>query len=145
VTAVDWPGVLEVTKRVAQRCGVADRFRFVGGDLQSADFGAGHAVALLGHILHSEGPARSRALLQRAYDALAPGGTIAIAEFLVDADRSGPPLGLMFAVNMLLHTDEGGTYSFDEIAAWLREAGFADVRTLDAPAPSPLILANRPA
>jgi SAM-dependent methyltransferase len=145
VTAVDWPGVLAVTRRVTERWGVADRYRFVAGDLQSADFGAGHAVALLGHILHSEGPARSRALLQRTYDALAPGGTIAIAEFLVDADRTGPPLGLMFAVNMLLHTDEGGTYSFEEIAAWLREAGFSDIRTLEAPAPSPLILANRPA
>jgi hypothetical protein len=41
-------------------------------------------------------------------------------------------------------TDRGETYSFGEIAGWLREAGFVDVRSLDAPGPSPLILANRP-
>ena len=81
-----------------------------------ADFGNSHQVATLGHILHSEGIERSRALLRRTHAALAPGGTIAIAEFLVDADRRGPLNGLIFAVNMLVNTESGNTYSFDEIA-----------------------------
>jgi len=51
---------------------------------------------------------------------------------------------LMFAVNMLVATDRGDTYSFGEIAGWLREAGFEHRRTVPAPGPSPLILANRP-
>src|SRR5207248_4912723 len=37
VTAVDWPGVLPVTRRVAERHGVADRFTFVAGGLRDAD------------------------------------------------------------------------------------------------------------
>src|SRR5262252_2008286 len=53
-TAVDWPGVIPITQKVAARAGVADRFRFVGGDLLEADFGNGHAIATAGHILHSE-------------------------------------------------------------------------------------------
>lgn len=145
VTAVDWAGVLPATRRIATRHGVADRFTFVGGDLATADFGTGHAVATLGHILHSEGEKRSRSLLKKTFDALAPGGTIAIAEFLVNPDRTGPPNGLIFAMNMLVNTDEGDTFSFDEISAWLREAGFENPRTLDAPGPSPLILATKPA
>ncbi len=104
----------------------------------------GHNVATLGHILHSEGEERSRALLRKTYDALAPGGTIAIAEFLVNDDRTGPPNGLIFAVNMLVATEHGDTYSFSEITRWLAQAGFENVRTLDSPGPSPLILANRP-
>jgi ubiquinone/menaquinone biosynthesis C-methylase UbiE len=143
VTAVDWPGVLPVTRQNAARFGLADRFTFVEGDLQQADFGTGYDVATLGHILHSEGPVRSRALLSKVYDALAPGGTIAIAEFLVNADRTGPVNGLFFALNMLVNTEEGDTYSFEEISAWLRGAGFSEMRTLDAPGPSPLILATR--
>jgi len=117
----------------------------VPGDLLSADFGVSHDVAVLGHILHSEGEARSRSLLSRTFAALAPGGTVAVAEFLVDADRKGPVSGLIFAVNMLVNTDQGNAYSFDAIALWLREAGFVDVRLLPAPAPSPLILATKPA
>jgi ubiquinone/menaquinone biosynthesis C-methylase UbiE len=143
VTAVDWPNVLEVTRKVAASHGVADRFEFVGGDLAQADFGSGHDIATLGHILHSEGEQRSRALLRKTRDALAPGGVVAIAEFLVDDARTAPPMGLMFAVNMLVFTDEGDTFSFNEIAAWLREAGFENPRTIDAHSHSPLILANR--
>jgi O-methyltransferase domain/Dimerisation domain len=144
VHAVDWPGVISVTRKNAERFGFADRFTYAEGDLQQADFGTGHHVATLGHILHSEGEARSRSLIKKTFDALAPGGTISIAEFLVNPDRTGPMNGLIFAVNMLVNTDEGGTYSFEEIASWLSEAGFVDARTLNSHGPSPLVLANKP-
>jgi len=45
---------------------------------------------------------------------------------------------------MLLATDTGDTYSFNEIASWMRDAGFENARTIDSPGPSPLILAERP-
>jgi len=144
VTAVDWPGVIPVTQKTVARFGLTEQFSFVEGDLLSADFGGGYNLATLGHILHSEGEERSRALLAKTFDALAPGGTIAIAEFLVNADRTGPVAGLFFAVNMLVNTDSGNTYSFEEISTWLTDAGFTNPRTLEAPGPSPLILATRP-
>jgi SAM-dependent methyltransferase len=144
VSAVDWPGVLKITRKNAEKFGLADRFTFREGDLQEADFGSGYQVATLGHILHSEGEERSKKLLTKTFEALAPGGTIAIAEFLVNDDRSGPVNGLIFAVNMLVNTDTGGTYSFEEISRWLGDAGFVEARTLSSRGPSPLILANKP-
>ena len=144
VTAVDWPEVLPITEKTVARFGLSERFKFVSGDLLSADFGSGHQIATLGHILHSEGEARSRSLLTKTFEALASGGTIAIAEFLVNEDRTGPLNGLIFAVNMLVNTEHGGTYSFEEISGWLAEAGFVNPRTLDSPGPSPLILADKP-
>jgi len=144
VTAVDWDRVLPVTRRVAARHGVADRFAFVAGDIATADFGKAHRAATLGHILHSEGEARSRKLLRRVFDALAPGGVVVVAEFVPDDDRKGPPMPLIFAVNMLLHTDVGDAFTYREIAGWLADAGFKDARRLEAPAPSPLILATKP-
>ena len=128
----------------AARFGLAERFTFVEGDLLEANFGAGHNLVTIGHILHSEGVERSKALLAKCYAALASGGTISIAEFLVNSDRTGPVNGLIFAVNMLVNTDTGGTYSFEEIGAWLSEIGFVNVRQLDSPGPSPLILASKP-
>jgi len=144
VTAVDWPNVLPVTRRTVERFHLSDRFTFVEGDLLSADFGTGHTVATLGHILHSEGEERSRKLLAKVFNSLAPGGTIAIAEFLVNEDRTGPVGSLFFAVNMLVNTDHGNTYSFGEISAWLAEAGFVNAHTVPAPGPSPLVLASKP-
>ena len=52
---------------------------------------------------------------------------------------------LSFAyVQMLLNTEKGDTFSFNEIRNWLKEAGFKKVRKVEAPGPSPLILATRP-
>jgi ubiquinone/menaquinone biosynthesis C-methylase UbiE len=144
VTAVDWEGVIPVTKRIATKHGVADRFSYIPGDINSVDLGSGYDVATLGHILHSEGEARSRSLLKRVFDALAPGATIVISEFLVNDDRTGPQNGLIFAVNMLVNTEYGDTFSFNEISSWLKEAGFIEPRTMEAPAPSPLIIAKKP-
>jgi len=123
---------------------VVDRFNFSAGDLLGAAFGANHGLATLGHILHSEGEERSRELLKKTFHALAPGGVIAIAEFLVSADRTGPLSGLIFSINMLVNTESGRTYSFEELSDWLREAGFVEPRLLEVPAVSPLVLANKP-
>jgi 3-hydroxy-5-methyl-1-naphthoate 3-O-methyltransferase len=144
ISAVDWPEVLKVTRKVAKQRGVGDRLKTIPGDLLKVDFGTGHQVATLGHILHSEGRERSRQLLRKLFKALAPGGTIVIAEFVPNDARTGPPAPLIFAVNMLVNTTEGDTFTFAEMSQWLREAGFTKPRQLDAGGVSPLILATRP-
>ena len=81
--------------------------------------------------------------MQKTAKSLKSGGTIAIAEWLVNDERTEPLPSLMFAVQMLVNTEEGDTFSFNEIKGWLEQAGFKDVRTLEAPAPSPLVLATK--
>ena len=145
VTAIDWPGIISITRKVTEREGVAPRYRYVAGDLLDANFGTGHAIAILGHILHSEGEERSRRLLAKTFAALAPGGTIAIPEIMVDADRSGPLPALLFAVNMLVNSESGDTFSLEEITGWLAAAHFEQVRIIDAPGLAPkIILATKP-
>jgi SAM-dependent methyltransferase len=144
VTAVDWAGMIPTTKRITEKFGVRDRFDFIEGDLLEANFGSGYDVATLGHILHSEGEQRSRQLLTKAFRALKSGGTIAIAEWLVNDERTKPLPSLMFSVQMLVNTEKGDTFSFNEIKQWLEDAGFKKVRKLEAPGPSPLILATKP-
>jgi ubiquinone/menaquinone biosynthesis C-methylase UbiE len=144
VTAVDWNEMIPTTKRITQNFGVGGQFDYVAGDVLKADFGRDYEIATLGHILHTEGEERSRELLKRVFRALKPGGTIAIAEWLVDDKRTRPLNGLIFAVNMLVHSEQGDTFSFREIKSWLEQAGFKKVRKLDAPGPAPLVLATKP-
>ncbi len=84
----------------------ASRLSVIPGDLLKARFGKNHQVATLGHILHSEGPRPQPQALEKTLCALAPGGTIAIMEFLVNQDRTDPVIGLLFAVNMLVNTEK---------------------------------------
>ena len=136
--------MIPTTKRITEKFGVRDRFDFMESDLLEADFGKDYDIATLGHILHSEGEQRSRELLKKTFGALKPGGTIAIAEWLVNDRRTEPTHSLMFAVQMLVNTERGDTFSFNEIRSWLEDAGFKKVRKLEAPGPSPLILATKP-
>jgi hypothetical protein len=116
IRAVDWTGVLKITAKVAAQHNVAERIALAPGDLLEADLGSGHQAATLGHIIHSEGAERTKRLLGRTFDALAPGGTIAIMEFLPNDERTGPPQALIFAVSTLVSTEHGDTFTFGEIS-----------------------------
>lgn len=145
VTMVDRAGMLPLTRRVAARNGVDDRCEYKAADILTDDLGTGYDIATLGQILHSFGEKGNRTALQRTFAALKPGGTVAIAEWLVNEERTGPFPGLFFALVMALNTAEGDTYSFGEISRWLADAGFTNARLLEIPGPSSLILADKPA
>jgi 2-polyprenyl-3-methyl-5-hydroxy-6-metoxy-1,4-benzoquinol methylase len=144
VTAQDLPNVLNVTRQMAARFNLADRFKYVPGDFHTVDFGTGYNLVTIGHILHMESVDQNRQLLKKVAAALAPKGTVVISEFLVNQDRTGPPMGLIFAVNMLAHTDNGDTYSFEEISGWLKEAGLVNTRKIEPGGPVGLVLADKP-
>jgi len=143
-TAQDMQGVLDVTKRMVDRFKLADRFQFLPGDFHTLDFGTGYNLATLGHILHMLSVDECRQLLKKAASALAPKGTVIISEFLVKDDRTGPPMPLIFAVNMLAHTEQGDTYSFEQISSWLQEAGLVNTRKIEPGGPVGLVMADKP-
>jgi len=144
VTAQDFPGMLEETRQYLKRHGVEGRYDFLPGDLKQAGFGRDrYDVALLGNIAHSEGERSTRDLFRRLFPALRKGGRIAIVDMIPHDDRSGPPFPVFFALQMLLHSEQGDTYTLAEYSAWLREAGFARVETADIGSHSPLIVGHR--
>lgn len=144
VTALDFPGVLAATREFAARHGVADRFTELAGDLREVELGEEcFDLAILGHIVHAEGEAASRELFGRVRRALVPGGRIAIADMVPRDDRSGPPFALLFALNMLLHTEHGDVFTLAQYREWLTSAGFAGVTTAEIGSHSPLVVAAR--
>lgn len=141
VTVADFAQVIEVTKKFVARNEMTERFDYLPGDFRQTDFGeAKFDVAMLGHICHSEGPRQTKELFAKLRRALKPDGQVVIGEFLVDEARKENQFGLIFAVNMLVNTQEGDTFSASELIQWLRDAGFGEVEIMDAPAPSPLII-----
>lgn len=141
VTAQDFPGIFETTREYLKRHGVEDRYDFLPGDLKQVDFGENRFdLALLGNIVHSEGERSSRDLFRRLYRALSPGGRIVIVDMIPNDERTGPPFALLFALNMLINTEEGGTYTLAEYTRWLNDAGFARVETADIGSHSPIVI-----
>jgi ubiquinone/menaquinone biosynthesis C-methylase UbiE len=142
VTVLDFPEVTTIADEFARRFDLADRYSYVEGNLRETDFGRRkYDLVILGHIIHSEGEKWGRKLLKKSYRALTDGGMLLIGEMVPNDTRTGPPFPLLFGLNMLVHTVEGGVYTMKQYREWLKEAGFKKVKTIDAPGPSPLILA----
>lgn len=144
VTAQDFPRVLEITRHYLKRHGVQHRYDFLPGDLKQVELGVEQFdVVFFGNIIHSEGEMAGRTLFKRAYSALKPGGRIAIVDKVPNDERSGPPYPLLFAINMLINTQEGNTFTLSEYTNWLIESGFEHIETHEIGWPSPLIIASR--
>jgi SAM-dependent methyltransferase len=139
-TQLDWAGVNAIARNLVASHGVADRFSCIDGDLHTTDFGtAEYDIAIYSHVAHLEGPDDNIAVLGKIRRALKPGGTLVISELIAEDDRSGPPLPLIFASEMLLHSKHGNTWRRSDYERWLAEAGFTDVTFQQTPTPSTLV------
>jgi ubiquinone/menaquinone biosynthesis C-methylase UbiE len=142
-TQFDWENVNRIAKKFVAGFGVGDRFRTVDGDFHQADFGnAEHDVAVYSHIAHQESPEDNVAMFRKFREALKPGGTLVVSDFVVENDRSGPPFPLMFRSVMTLRTKAGSTWTRAEYEKWLREAGFTRVSIEPTPTPATLVYAS---
>ncbi len=144
VVAQDFPGVLATTRRYVRRHQLGKQFEYLPGDLRKVNFGQGQFdVALLGNIVHSEGERSSRDLFRRLHRALKPGGRVVIIDMIPNDQRTGPAFPIFFALNMLVNTTKGDTYTLAEYKQWLGAAGFRQVRAVPIGSHSPAIIATR--
>lgn len=121
---LDLPATLAVTRSIVEESPVADRIGLLEGNYLTGELPGGYDLALLSHITHDESPEDNRGLFTRVRRALRPGGRIAVHDFIVDESRAAPAFSALFAVNMLVYTEGGATYSASEYRAWLTDAGF---------------------
>lgn len=130
-TVVDLPGALEVGAEAVAAAGVADRVRLAEGDLRTAHLDRDFDLALLFNFVHGLGPEPVRSLLADVAGAVRPGGRVAVLEPLSDQSDGGGVTGAAFVDTFslnLFHSQGGQIYSSDQLATWLQEAGFTDVR-----------------
>jgi hypothetical protein len=146
-TVLDVPGVIEVTRELIDASGVADRIRLMPGDYLTSPFGTDYSAALLSGMMHRETPDSCRLLLQKAFDALEPGGLVIVSDVFFDDDgKRTPPFAVSFALNMMLTSAEGSAHANTEMAAWMTGIGFrdAEIKKLPPPNPHSLVLGFKP-
>ncbi len=139
----DLPAVLDLTRRYIDAAGLTDRIRTRAGDLLESSLGSGYDLVLVSQVCHSLSEAENLELLKKCHSALTPGGTLAIQEFILEADKTAPKWAALFAINMLVGTRAGNTYSEDEYIGWLKQTGFRETRRIRMPGPSGLVLGTR--
>ncbi|HNV46028.1 MAG TPA: methyltransferase [Spirochaetota bacterium] len=139
-TVFDLPNVIELARGYVGRAGMLERIDFVAGDFNADDFGVGYDMALLSAIIHMNSPDGNRRLFAKIAACLNPGGRLVVQDFVMNDDRTGPAVGALFALNMLVGTSAGDTYTAAEIESWMREAGCARTEARDTPFDASLVI-----
>jgi SAM-dependent methyltransferase len=128
---LDLGPVLPIARGHIRDAGLDGRVTAREGDLRRDDLGQGYDLVLVSAICHMLGEAENQDLLRRCARALRPGGRVAIREFILDPDRAGPPVAALFALNMLVGTPGGNTYTEADYRSWLAAAGFGNITRPD--------------
>lgn len=140
----DLPHVVETAREFSEESPVSDRLDYRELDFfEDENYGEGFDMALLFSILHMFSPEKNRVLLNRTADALRPGGTLVLRDYVLNEDGVGPRESNLFDLHMLLATDTGRNYTLEEFRSLLGAAGFGSVRKLELPGHDDLLVAEK--
>ncbi len=119
----DLPDVIPISKRYIGSENLLDKFSFIAGNYLENDFGTGYDMIFLSAIVHINSYEENKLLIKKCADALNPGGQIIIKDWIMKEERTEPAGGAFFALNMLVGTDRGDTYTETEMKEWFANAG----------------------
>ncbi|RZS44669.1 O-methyltransferase [Herbihabitans rhizosphaerae] len=129
-TVYDLPQACEFARGKITEAGLGDRIEVVEGDFfVDAALPGGHDTILLSMILHDWAEPECRAILDKCWRALPPGGRLMISELLVDDTKDGPVDAALMSIHMLVETF-GRNYTESEYTRWLTDTGFDKIHTI---------------
>jgi SAM-dependent methyltransferase len=145
ITAVvfDLPNVIPLTRMYIAREGLPAEVTTAVGDYLTAPLGSGFDLVFMSAVIHSNATDDNRLLFRKAAEALNPGGRLVVQDFLMTEERDGPLMPALFALNMLVGTPEGDTYTESEVRAWMAEAGFGAIERVDTTFGTSLVVGRR--
>lgn len=137
VTVFDRPEVIDLMRKTLATAGVEAAEGDMNEELPPGPFDA----IYFGNTSHMYGPEENQALFARMRRSLEPGGLLIVREYV----RGESLDAALFAVNMLVLTPRGGTYTAAEYTRWMEEAGFEGVEVRPIPGRTThLIVARNP-
>lgn len=139
----DRPDVVPIARRVIAAAGMSERVRTAAGNFLHDDIGSGYDLVFVSSIIHSYGAEQNRLILRKAHDALNPGGQVVVRDFIMEEGKTKPASGAIFAINMLVNTDSGATYSEIEVRQWLEECAFENIVRKDIGTDGALLIGRR--
>lgn len=139
-TVFDLPDVIPLSKKYIAGAKLESKIKTVAGNYLSDDFPGKFDLIFLSAIIHSNSPEENILLIKKCVDSLNPNGQLVIKDFIMNENRIEPKNGALFALNMLVNTKAGDTYTEEEISGWMREAGLKQITRKDTSFGSSLII-----
>ncbi|MEO9514568.1 MAG: methyltransferase dimerization domain-containing protein [Paracoccaceae bacterium] len=144
ITCVDQQGMRKKLLTALETTQNEGQLTLLLGDIFTQDWGQDQNVVLFSHLLHGFAPDDCARLIAKAEQALTPGGTLIIHEFVTDpVDPQTTPIPALFGLEMLM-TSHGDAYPAEFYDRMLTASGFSATRTLEGPrGATKILLADR--
>jgi SAM-dependent methyltransferase len=127
VTLLDFPDTLRISKRVIAAAGEERNIKLLSGDFMKDELGSGYDMIFISQIFHAYAADECISLLKKCRASLNKGGRVVVQEFYLDESKANPLQGAVFAINMLVNTPNGRTYTPNEMSSWMKKAGFGGI------------------
>ena len=144
-TVFDLPNVLPITKRYIKENGYQKKVDTFGGDYNNDELPKGYDIIFISAVVHINSNKGNIALMKKCAKSLNPGGRIIIQDQVMDNDRTTPAPGTLFALNMLVGTEEGDTYTEKEMREWFEKSKISFEKRIDVFMGNALIIGRKKA
>lgn len=131
-----------IAKETIKKSHLEDRVSTQSGDFFQDPIPAADII-VMGNILHDWNEQEKIQLMQKAYDALPEGGAFVAIENIIDNDRKENLFGMMMSLNMLIETQGGFDYTFDDFKKWAKSTGFKSCELLPLAGPASAAIAYK--
>jgi 3-hydroxy-5-methyl-1-naphthoate 3-O-methyltransferase len=123
----DLPAVVPITQKYILRAHLTSSVETMAGDYLLDEFGGDYDLILVSAVIHINSPEENLLLIKKCANALKPSGQLIILDHFMNEERTEPQAGAIFALNMLVGTLHGDTYTEKEVRCWMLDAGLRNI------------------
>lgn len=123
----DLPNVIPLTKKYVEAFSRKDNISYAEGNYLTDEFGGDYDLILLSAIVHINSNEQNKELIKKCSNSLNSAGQIVIKDWVMSEARTEPLGGALFALNMLVGTECGDTFTETEMRGWLTNAGITNI------------------
>ena len=144
-TIIDFPNVAEIGWRFVTEAGMVDRIRYIPGNALHAEWPKEQDAILMSYLFSGIPGDEVPRLIGYAFDCLAAGGHLMVHDFMVEDDRTGPPMAALWQLQHMAFTPDARSVTPGWLQTKLKEVGFTDIREEEmVPGMTRLIAARKP-
>ncbi|HZV33670.1 MAG TPA: methyltransferase [Verrucomicrobiae bacterium] len=141
-TVLEKPPVDRITRECIAKRGFAGRVNVTVADMFVDAFPSDCDMHLFSNVLHDWDVPRVKELLKKSFEALPPGGLVVIHDTHINADKTGSLPAAAYSA-LIMAITVGKCYSEKELADYLHEAGFENVKHTPTIADRSVIVARK--
>ena len=126
-TIIDFPNVAEIGWQFISDAGMVDRIRYIPSNALTTEWPSEQDVVLMSYLISGVPGTEVPGLLKNAFDNLVPGGKLLIHDFMVEDDRSGPPMAALWQLQHMAFTPDARSVTPEWLKEQIKQTGFTDI------------------